>query len=181
MCKQILKNGNYCKKAIGKDYCHIHMKTKYEINEAIAIIEKEKVRDELNRMAKLYISSLEDNKKLINKFESQIKFIEDMKDEFIAKSKSMIKRADYQKNEISNLNKTIENKNNFIKEKNNKIIELEEKINSLKEDYDKYQIIKEFEKEKNDLINQGIDIYNYYNDDYHNKRYQRNLVAHAIC
>jgi len=77
----------------------------------------------------------------------------------------LIKSNQYLKQEIKNLNNTIS-------------LQVK-KIEAMKEDYNNYQIIKQYEKEKNELINKGIDIYNYYNDDFHEKRYQRNVLAHA--
>jgi hypothetical protein len=84
----------------------------------------------------------------------------------------LIKSNQYLKQEIKNLNNTI---NKITKLANSRL----EACEAMKEDYNNYQIIKQYEKEKNELINKGIDIYNYYNNDFHEKRYQRNVLAHA--
>jgi predicted nucleic acid-binding Zn-ribbon protein len=76
------------------------------------------------------------------------------------------------KNEIKNLNKTVLKKSDTQKQ-------LQKSIDSMQKDYDNYQIIKQYEKEKSELITKGIDIYNHYDDEFHNKRYQRNQLAHA--
>jgi len=61
------------------------------------------------------------------------------------------------KKEIINLNKTIEKKTNQIKELNNNLeffkLELNKIYETYKTDYDKYQIIKQYEILKNELIN----------------------------
>ena len=105
---------------------------------------------------------------------------------------------EFKQNEIKNLNKVINNKRlqyekilqlkqddinqllieNEIKERY--ISELKNKIKQLEIDAKNYQIIKQFEKEKQELINKGIDIYNYQNDEWHQKRYLRNNLAHSI-
>ena len=111
---------------------------------------------------------------------------------------------EYKKQEIINLNSTINKKcqiisnlkniqkenlsfklkNNNLNIENNELnIENEKLKNELlkyKDDYNKYQIIKEFEIRKNNLIKKGIDIYNYKDKDFHNLRYKRNEVAHLI-
>lgn len=90
-------------------------------------------------------------------------------------------------NEIINLNKSLEKKSDIIKELYKeisiykiKLFSLQEDNNNMKEDYNNYQIIKEYEKQKNDLILKGINIYNYNNTDFHNKRHLRNHLAHAV-
>ena len=61
------------------------------------------------------------------------------------------------KKEIINLNKTIEKKTNQIRELNNNLeffkLELNKIYEKYKKDYDKYQIIKQYEILKNELIN----------------------------
>jgi vacuolar-type H+-ATPase subunit I/STV1 len=115
----------------------------------------------------------------------------------------------FKQNEIKNLNKVINNKRlqyeklleikqDMINElsaslseltvrgvienemKDREIQELKNRIKQLEQDAKNYKIIKQFEKEKQELINKGIDIYNYQNDEWHQRRQQRNLVAHAI-
>jgi hypothetical protein len=105
---------------------------------------------------------------------------------------------EFKQNEIKNLNKVINNKrlqyekilqlkqddiNELLIEnemKERKIQELKNRIKQLEQDAKNYKIIKQFEKEKQELINKGIDIYNYQNDEFHQKRYLRNQLSHAI-
>jgi len=90
----------------------------------------------------------------------------------IKNQNKLIKSNQYLKQEIKNLNNTLRVSSETI---NSQV----KKIDSMQKDYDNYQIIKQYEKKKNELINKGIDIYNYYDDEFHNKRYQRNQLAHA--
>jgi hypothetical protein len=57
------------------------------------------------------------------------------------------------KQEIKNLNKTIVKKNEIIKSKSEIVIILSKKINSMKEDFDRYQIIKEYHIIKTTMLN----------------------------
>ena len=100
-----------------------------------------------------------------------------------------IKKALFNKkqNEIINLNKSLEKKSEIIKELYKeistykiKLFSLQEDNNIMKKDYENYQIIKEYENQKNKLILKGIDIYNYDDKEFHNKRYLRNYLAHAV-
>jgi hypothetical protein len=99
---------------------------------------------------------------------------------------------EFKQNEIKNLNKVIEKKRiqyeKILELKqddiNELLIENEELkniIKQLEQDAKNYKIIKEFEKEKQELINKGIDIYNYQNNEWHQKRFLRNLTAHPKC
>lgn len=83
-------------------------------------------------------------------------------------------------NEITNLNKSLEKKSEIIKTLLKEISNQRLINNNMKEDYNNYQIIKEYEKQKNDLIMKGINIYNYNDQDFHNKRQLRNYLAHAV-
>lgn len=105
---------------------------------------------------------------------------------------------EFKQNEIKNLNKVINNKriqyekilqlkqddiNQLLIEseiKERYINELKNKIKQLEIDAKNYQIIKQFEKEKQELINKGIDIYNYQNDEFHQRRFLRNALSHSI-
>lgn len=112
---------------------------------------------------------------------------------------------EFKQNEIKNLNKVIEKKHlkykklleikqdminellieseikeRYIQEYGRVNLELKNKIQQLEIDAKNYQIIRQFEKEKQELINKGIDIYNYKNDEWHQKRYYRNLIAHPV-
>jgi hypothetical protein len=91
---------------------------------------------------------------------------------------------EHQKVELTNLYKTIEKKNKTLKEKEeyfmNIILKLQNTINTMKDDYDNYQYIIKYEKNKQELINKGINIYNYNNDEFHKNRQTRNFLAHRI-
>jgi len=102
------------------------------------------------------------------------------------------------KNEIRNLNKTIQRKTKFFR---NEIVKKEETIenlkdqiedlrdsisshiktiNMMKEDYDKYQLIKAYELKKKKLLENGIDIFKYNDQEFHYQRKLRNKLAHEV-
>lgn len=66
-----------------------------------------------------------------------------------------------------------------------KISQLELALNNSKlnellmmEDYNSFQIIKEFEKHKHELLEKNIDLYNYDDSDFHEERINRNYIVH---
>lgn len=102
------------------------------------------------------------------------------------------------KNEIRNLNKSIQKKTSLhqkqinlrediivqLKAKQDELIEIitnsTKTIHRMQEDYNKYQMIKSFERKRQELIDNGIDIYNYNDYKFHQERLLRNKLAHEI-
>jgi protein tyrosine phosphatase len=97
--------------------------------------------------------------------------------------------------EIKNLNKTIERKNSklnqevkLVKDRYERLLELKQdeinelnlEINHMWDDYHRYQEIVAYETYKQELINKGVDIYNYCNADFHKHRQKRNALAHRV-
>lgn len=151
-----------CLLAKNKELCHIHEKKIFK--------DKYNKLKEENHIIKLQFIKAQEQIDILEKRINKIN-----------------KSQDYKNKELTNLYKTIEKKNNNIKKKNDIIEKQLETIKELKElnnkmitDYNNYQIIKEYEKQKSDLISKGIDIYNYDNNDFHNIRYLRNTIAHPI-
>jgi len=185
-----------CKISPKKDLCHIHNKKNKEISLAYEMINLSHKKDILSEIINKQNEQIKGNQVNYDKLYNQhIKNVDDH-NKLISMTANFAKYHDQDKIEIKNLNKTIEKKVILIKELrkthqdiiNNHLIEnefnrreLEEanyKIKQMQEDYDKYQIIKNFDKKKSDLIKQNVDIYNINDDDFHNQRYHRNLLAH---
>ena len=59
-------------------------------------------------------------------------------------------------------------------------LDCKSKLNELlmMEDYNSFQIIKEFEKHKHELLEKNIDLYNYDDSDFHEERINRNYIVH---
>lgn len=157
MCNYMIEQNRQCLLAKTKDVCHIHknMKPKVFKNEFLDAL---KTIDLENKNSKL-------EKKMIK----------------------MTRFQDNQKVELTNLYKTIEKKNKILKDKEEHILKLQNElesakntINTMKDDYDSYQYIIKYERNKQELINKGINIYNYYNDEFHKNRQIRNVLAHRI-
>lgn len=204
MCKYILKNGKQCKKAIGKDLCHIHIAKQVqqaqkaqEVKDACLIITlhhdlrsaQQKI-DILTKISKTQSDLINTNKKIYDELHEQhIKNI-DEHNVLLTLANKMNQQCTNAKNEIKNLNtslrrqsQTIEKTVKDLRSKNNVINDLlleTHNLQAMRSDYDKYQVIKEFELEKKKLIDSGIDIYNYYDNDFHTKRFNRNKYAHLI-
>lgn len=107
-------------------------------------------------------------------------------------------RLEHAKNEIRNLNKSIQKKASLHQKQINLrediIVQLKAKqdelmkvitnntkaIHRMQEDYNKYRMIKSFEKKRQELIDNGIDIYNYNDYKFHQERLLRNKLAHEI-
>lgn len=105
---------------------------------------------------------------------------------------------EHAKSEIRNLNKSIQKKASLhkkqinlkeeiivqLKAKQDKLMEVinnsTKAIHRMREDYNKYQKIKSFERKRQELIDNGIDIYNYYDYKFHQERLLRNKLAHEI-
>lgn len=207
MCKYILKTGNQCKLSPKKELCHIHEKNtnsssgmsssgmsfsgrskEQEVKDACLIITLHQKIDILTKIRTTQSDLIKNNKKVYDELYDQhnllLIFVDKINQQYSA-AQDKVRNA---KNEIKNLNKTIEKKNNTIAtqacyadQMSSNLLDMQNKVDFYKIDYDKYQVIKEYEMEKKRLINNGIDIYNYYNDDFHNKRFNRNLVAHLAC
>jgi hypothetical protein len=108
-------------------------------------------------------------------------FLNDLK--IIDLENKIIKMAifqDNQKIELTNLYKTLKDKEEHILKFQNELETAKNTINKMKDDYNSYQYIIKYERQKQELIKKGINIYNYYNDEFHKNRQIRNVLAHRI-
>ena len=192
MCNFQCSTGK-CKISPKKDLCHIHNKKNQEVSLACKMInlsQKNDILSEIIKKQNIQIKSNKVNYDLI--YNQHIKNVDDH-NKLLSMTANFAKYHDQDKVEIKNLNKTVEKKvlllrtsNELIKKEkqdviNNHLIEiqeLEDKIKNMQEDFNKYQIIKKFEKKKAELIKKNIDIYNLNDQDFHNQRYLRNQIAH---
>lgn len=53
-------------------------------------------------------------------------------------------------------------------------------IYHMKPDYERYQKVKHYEQQKNNLLKNKIDIYKYNNDCFHDLRRERNYIVHEL-
>lgn len=152
MCNFMINNTRKCKLAPKKSLCHIHITRQNESrqNDLIKIIDLEIKNEQLEKK----ISKM-------SKFQDNVKI------------------------ELTNLYKTIEKKNIGLREKENEISKLKltleqqsKKINNMTEDYNNFQIIKQYEKTKQELLKKNIDILSFKNSEFHKLRLDRNYIVH---
>src|SRR5208283_4026474 len=91
--------------------------------------------------------------------------------------------------QLTHLYNVLEKRNNTIKEliKDRKLSEikynenlnlLQKQNNNMKEDYNNFQVIKEYERIKHNLLKKNIDILNFKNAEFHRLRLDRNFIVH---
>jgi len=169
MCNHIKTNGEKCKNKSKSEFCHMH--------KTIQISKREGILQSIVKLQQQQIAKLEEELKIfkiVNKKNGELH--EDLVNKYNETDKDLKEACEIiklTKNEVKNLNKTLEKKSIMIKE-------LTSKINILEVDANNYKIIKEFEKEKQELIKQGINIYDYKDEKFHEKRWRRNELSHAI-
>lgn len=146
----MIEQNRQCLLAKNKEMCHIHKNMKPKVFKN-EYLDALKIIDLENKNSKL--------EKKVNK---------------------LLIFQENQKVELTNLYKTIEKKNKALREKEEHILKLQNTINTMKDDYDSYQYIIKYERNKQELINKGVNIYNYYNDEFHKNRQIRNVLAHRI-
>ena len=200
MCNHIKANGEKCKKKSKDDYCYMH-KSSYSFDDSKRLIilqniinaQKQSSLEEANKyirllnkhnnLVKISNNNVEIHKNLEERHDKLIELYARVEKDLIEAINVNIKNEklyNATKNEVKNMNKTLEKKALIIKYKEEEINVLMKINKELEEHAKNYKFIKEFEKEKQDLINKGINIYNYQNNEWHQKRYLRNNLAHAI-
>lgn len=200
MCNYIKANGETCKKKSKTDFCHLHQPSKKEIIlQNIINAQKKSSLEEANKFIQLeekynkvimaYKHNQDVYKDLADRHDKLIKIYKETEDnlneavEVNIKNEKLyntcLRACELRSNEVKNINKTLEKKALIIKYKDEEIKALMKAKAELEEDANNYRIITEYEKEKQELINKGIDIYNYQNDEWHQRRQHRNLVAHS--
>jgi len=158
----MIENTRKCKLAPKKTLCHIHNKSNQ--SDFIKIIDLEIKNDNLEKKISK-MSKVQENAKL----------------------------------ELTNLYKTIEKKNRGLKEKDEALLKeqtksaslLDEisklkftlkqqtnKINNMTEDFNNFQVIKKYEKTKQELLKKNIDILSFKNPQFHKLRLDRNYIVH---
>lgn len=169
--------------------CHIHINKKRKF-----IPKHEEIDIEL------------DNKKLSEKVDKLLKTQQNLRQEITNLNQSIIKKNDYIKElkelkEINNqsiIDENILNELEEIKkinkqlliEKNNqkqnilyhkrRVKEKEQIIQDMKDDYNNFQLIKKYEKEKDNLIKKNIDLYSYNDNNFQKLRKDRNYIVHQL-
>jgi chromosome segregation ATPase len=170
----MIEQNRQCLLAKTKDVCHIHKNMKPK---------------SWSSDLSVGLATLPTVKVFKNEFLDALKII-DLENKISKLEKKMIKMTRFQDNqkvELTNLYKTIEKKNKVLKDKEEHILKLQNElesakntINTMKDDYNSYQYIIKYERNKQELINKGVNIYNYYNDEFHKNRQIRNVLAHRI-
>lgn len=154
MCNYLVSQNIKCKISPNKPFCHLHVNKK---------------------------------PKYLHEYEKVDKILE--LDIIKAKNEKLNDKIDKKNKQINTLEEKIKTLNAIIKQKNIKIDESSasykaeinelKKINkSMEEDYKNFQIIREYENIKHNLIKQNIDIYNFNDDEFHKLRLDRNIIVH---
>ncbi len=173
MCHAITKKGRICIKSSIKNskFCHIHQ-PKLNPLQIINLYSKEEelnniiIKNKLNydKLYKQHIINVDDHNKLLKTFNIT-------KEVCLRQDKT----KDNLKQEIKNLNKTIEKKNLEFKKLQNEFNKF--KSNN-KDKLDLINTVQQYELKKKELENQNIDIL-YYNDaEFQKARIQRNVLIH---
>jgi len=190
MCEFIKKDGIVCQIISKSKYCHIHRNL---INVKVIREEKEKkerlTNEELmkkNKNLKNEVTYL--NKALENKSDKHKKELTNE----INRYEILLELKEREMNELlehyNNLNKLYDQTNIKLKNQINnndklkkEIKKLNKNINEMEEDYNNYQIIREYEKEKKKLTKLGYnsdEILTYQDTKFQKLRVKRNYVAH---
>jgi small-conductance mechanosensitive channel len=189
MCNYIKANGEKCKKKSKTDFCYLHQPSKKEaiLNNIVKTQKEEynKLEEKFNKLIIGYKHNEKVYKDLANRHDELIKIYKETEDNLNEAVEVNIKNErlyNATKNEVKNINKTLEKKALIIKYKDEEIKALMKAKAELEEDANNYRIITEYEKEKQELINKGIDIYiyEYNNPEFYKRRLRRNLAAHPI-
>jgi uncharacterized protein YktA (UPF0223 family) len=165
MCNQKTKDGKPCMLSPYKDICHIHQKQQDKIlrdlltKDTKGISEVDLLKNEISEI-KIENSKLKDKYKTIKTLYDNM--IEEHSDCNIKDNKIINLK-------ISNQDLIIKLENELIK--NNKLYK---KIENMKSDFDAYQIIKKFERQKKYNIINNIKP----NNDFNQLRIIRNKVVH---
>ena len=161
MCNYLVGKNIKCKISPNKPFCHIHInkKPKYlheyeKVDKDIEIDTYKTKNDKLNdKIKKKNIQ--------INQLEAIIK---NLKEEI--KQKNIIVNSSKESNEKV--------KNELLSE----ITALKNLNKSMYEDYNDYQIVKNYERLKNKLINDNVDLKKYHDNEFHELRFKRNFIVH---
>ena len=193
MCNHIKANGEKCKnksKVTSQEYCHIHenkiSKREKILQDIVKLQQQQNIKheEEIKLIATVNKRNGKLYEDLLKKYNDLVDVYKSTEEDLIEAHEPNIKNSklfDVTKNEVKNLNKTLEKKVLIIKYKDEEIKALMKVNKELEEDAKNYKIIKEYELEKQELINKGIDIYNYKNEEWHQKRYLRNQLSHPKC
>lgn len=174
MCNYMITKNRQCRNSKNSTFCHIHKpqldttqiislyakqdKDKKEIKELYEIISNNKKF--YDTLYNKHIKNVDDHNLLLKTYDKSI--------ELCLKQEDKINKL---KQEIKNLNKTIEKKVNTIKD-------LTQFKESNKVKLELLNKVKEYELEKQQLINNNIDIIYYDDPDFHNRRLERNRLIH---
>lgn len=189
MCNHIKANGEKCKKKSKEEYCYMHdnkvSKREKVLQDIVKLQQKQNFQHE-EEMKLIKIINERNGKlygELLKKYNDLVDVYKNTEQDLIEAhevNERNEKLFDVTKNEVKNLNKTLEKKVLIIKQKNEELKQKDTKIKELEEDATNYKIIKEYELEKQELINKGVNIYNYRNNEFHEKRYLRNQLSHPV-
>jgi len=163
MCNFIKKDNTQCQIISKNDYCHIHERfiLKKQNEEKQKEIKKQetenitKLKSEIKNLNKALETKAEKHKKDIKNTEMRYEILLEIKERDISELNQAFNDLKYQLKTQIKLN------------------------NKMKEDYDKYQKIKKFENIKNKLIKKNINILEYHDQEFHDLRWERNILAHS--
>jgi hypothetical protein len=167
MCEFIKKNGKQCMISSKNSYCHIHKNYVNEIKHKEIKKEKEIVEE-------------------LTKDDKIIKY----KKEIISLNKTLSNKADKHKEQIKNIekrydtileikNKEIKDLLDLINDKENINKSLTEQVKNMLKDYNYFQIVRSYEKQKETLNKKNIDVLTYKNKQFQDLRFRRNYIVHV--
>lgn len=161
MCNYLISENRTCKLSPNKPLCHLHVN-----KQARFLHEYEKVDKDIE--IDTYKAKNDKLNDKIKKKNIQINQLETI----IKNLKEEIKQKNITVNSVKESNEKI--KNNLLSEIN----ALKNLNKSMYEDYNDYQIVKNYERLKNKLINNNVDLKKYHDNDFHELRFKRNFIVH---
>ncbi len=189
MCNYMMSETRKCAIISKGDLCHIHINKKRKFipkHEQIDIELKETVlNSKIDKLLKTQQNLRKEITNLNNNIIKKNEIIKELKDKKLENTQSIIDENILNElNEIKKINKQLliekDNQRQQILYYKNKNKEKEQTINKMKDDYNNFQLIKKYEKEKDNLIKKNIDLYSYNDNNFQKLRKDRNYIVHQL-
>jgi len=171
MCNHILASGRKCRIVSKKQYCHIH---KIDLK----LVEISNLNNSIQKKTIKYKAETAELTELIDSMGEEMSRLKKENIRTMSNLQILFDEGKilFEENELLfDEGKILFDKNKILVEEN-RILKKENE--QMKQNNDDYKIIQQYESIKNDLVNKGIDIFSYHNDEFHALRLQRNIIAH---
>lgn len=194
MCNYLIAENKTCRIISKGDVCHIHknMKRKFipqheiidiELKENVLTSKIEKLLEKQQNLKK-EITNLNNNISKKNDIIKKLENTKENKNDIIINENIINENIINELNEIKNINNQLLSEKDILTRRiRNLKLQNEEKLQKIKDmeqDYNNFQIIKMYEKEKDKLVKNNVDLYNYNNNKFQELRKNRNYIVHVL-